>query len=104
MIGEKIKKLREESGLSQKDLSRLLGVSRSAVTLIEANRRKVSADEIVRLCEIFGISADELLCHPIADESGDVFKRTFNQLNEEDQQEVIEMIQFKISIYRKKNE
>lgn len=102
MIGENVKKLREESGLSQKDLSRLLGVSRSAVTLIEANRRKVSADEIVRLCEIFGVSADELLNHPIRDQSAEVFERAFNQLNEEDQREVIEMIHFKIAIYRKK--
>lgn len=104
MIGENIKKLREENGLSQKELSRLLGISRSAVALIEANRRKVSADEIIRLCEIFCISADELLNHPDEDTPGDVFKRIFNQLNEADQQEVIEMIHFKISIYRKKNE
>lgn len=103
MIGENIKKLREENGLSQEELSRLLGVSRSTVTQMEANRRKVSADEIIRLCEIFGVSADELLNHPIWDQPGDVFKRIFNQLNEEDQREVIEMIHFKISFYHKKD-
>lgn len=104
MIGENVKKLREERGLTQEDLADMLKITRSAVTMIEANRRKVSSDEVVALCQIFGVSADALLDNEVKEDPSDIFVRTFNQLSSEDQREVIDMIHFKISFYKEKEE
>jgi len=57
-LGPRIRQYRESRGLSQEDLARLLGVSRPALSMIETGERKVSAEEIKRLGDIFGISID----------------------------------------------
>lgn len=60
-IGLKIKKIREVSGISQEKLSIMLGVSRPTVSQIENGDRKIAADELVKLAEIFNISVDHIL-------------------------------------------
>jgi transcriptional regulator with XRE-family HTH domain len=59
-LGSRIKKYRESHGLNQEALAKLLGVSRPTLSLIENGARKVSADEIRKLGEIFGVSVDAL--------------------------------------------
>lgn len=60
-IAERIKYLREQSNLSQQSLAELLGVSRSTVSYIETGERKITADELLKLSEIFKLTLDELL-------------------------------------------
>ncbi len=60
-IGERIRKLREATGLNQKRLAELLGISRPAVSQIENDERKVCVDELLKLAEIFNVSVDGLL-------------------------------------------
>ncbi|MGB5156480.1 type II toxin-antitoxin system antitoxin SocA domain-containing protein [Desulfobacterium sp. N47] len=60
-LGLKIKKIREKTGLSQDALAQKLGISRVAVSQIESGARKISAEEIVMLAEIFNIQTDVLL-------------------------------------------
>lgn len=60
-LGETLKRLRREYGLSQEQLAAQLGISRQAVSKWEADQTQPDLDSIARLCEIFGISADELL-------------------------------------------
>lgn len=57
-LGRRIRHFRESRGLSQEALAKLLGVSRPTLSLIETGERKVSADEIKRLADIFNISVD----------------------------------------------
>jgi transcriptional regulator with XRE-family HTH domain len=57
-LGSRIKKYREGRGLNQEALARLLGVSRPTLSLIENGERKVSAVEIRKLGEIFGVSVE----------------------------------------------
>jgi len=61
VLGKRIRQFRESRGLTQEALAKLLGVSRPTLSLLEAGRRKVRADEIRKLGDIFGISADALL-------------------------------------------
>lgn len=60
-IGDRIKKLRQEADMSQQELAKLLQVARPAVSQIESGDRKLSAEELKKLSEIFHVSADSLL-------------------------------------------
>lgn len=60
-LGNRIKKLRDQTGLSQEDLAARLKINRVAVSQIESGRRKMSAEEIAMLSKIFNITSDVLL-------------------------------------------
>jgi transcriptional regulator with XRE-family HTH domain len=60
-ISHRIKELRESLGISQQRLAELLGVLRPTISQIENGERKISAEELIKLSEIFGISIESLL-------------------------------------------
>ncbi|MCL1987196.1 MAG: helix-turn-helix domain-containing protein [Firmicutes bacterium] len=60
-IGEKIRFIRQQSGMSQEKLSELLYISRQSVSAWEREERLPSLENIVQLSEIFGVSTDYLL-------------------------------------------
>lgn len=60
-IGSKIKELRNNSGMTQSELAKKLGISPSAVGMYEQGRREPDNDMVLKLCGVFGISADCLL-------------------------------------------
>lgn len=60
-LGEKIWRLREEKGLSQEILAEKLEVSRQTISNWENDRATLDAYKLKQLCEILGVSADELL-------------------------------------------
>jgi addiction module HigA family antidote len=60
-IGKRVKDIREELGMSQQKLADMLDVARPTISQIESGDRKICADEIVKLSQIFNISADMLL-------------------------------------------
>ena len=61
MIAEKVKKLREQKGLSQAELARLLGITRSSVNAWEMGISVPSTQYIVDLAGVFDICTDYLL-------------------------------------------
>lgn len=61
MIAEKMKQLRQRSGLSQEDLGRLLGVSKQAVSMYERGARSVDLETLNKLADIFSVDIN-LLC------------------------------------------
>jgi transcriptional regulator with XRE-family HTH domain len=68
-IGSLIAGLREQQGWSQRELAKAVGLDQSAVSRIEAGRRRVSASELQRLADLFSVSADQLLTSRAATES-----------------------------------
>ena len=60
-INEKIYTLRKERGLSQEELANELNVSRQTISKWELGESTPDFDKIVPLCELFGISTEELL-------------------------------------------
>ncbi len=60
-INEKIYSLRKEHHLSQEELADKIGVSRQTVSKWELGESCPDFDKIVPLCEVFGITSDELL-------------------------------------------
>lgn len=58
----RIKDLREDRDMTQSDLGELLNVQKAAVSKYEMGKVSLSDELIGRLCVIFGVSADYLLC------------------------------------------
>ena len=61
MLSDRLRRLREDSGLKQEELSDQLNIGVSTLRLYEAGKRTPPADVIVRICHRFSVSADFLL-------------------------------------------
>lgn len=92
---ERIKKLRTNLHLSQEYVAKILGVNRNAIVEIEAGKRKVSAEELGKLGELFKVSTDELLNGRQVEMPITMFARKFEELDEADQKEILNLIEFK---------
>jgi Zn-dependent peptidase ImmA (M78 family)/transcriptional regulator with XRE-family HTH domain len=53
-LGRRLREARERVGLTQEEVARELGISRTAVALFEAGKRKVSGLELARLAFLYG--------------------------------------------------
>ena len=60
-IAERLKEARKLAGLSQGHVAKMLGLHRPSVTEIEAGNRRVSADELARLAQIYDVNVAWLL-------------------------------------------
>lgn len=60
-LGRHICTLRNEQGVTQEELGELAGLSRVAVGQIEAGRRRVTADELLRISDAFRVPADYVI-------------------------------------------
>ena len=94
-LGNRLQKARSEFNYSQDYVAKKLGISRSAVSQIERGKRKVSSSELNLLSKIFGISTDELLKRHQVDIPSQVFVKKFEELDENDQNEILNLIEFK---------
>lgn len=61
MIGETLKKLRDEKGLTLKQMGEILGVSHMTYQRYEKNDTDVSTEMLSKLADFYGVSADYLL-------------------------------------------
>lgn len=57
----RLKLLREEKGLIQKDIAKLLNVSIPAINQYESGKRDMSTETVIKLAEYFNVSTDYLL-------------------------------------------
>ena len=62
MIGARIKELRTDRGISQRELGKAIGVSQKAVDYWERGVNEPKASYITLLANYFEVSADYLLC------------------------------------------
>lgn len=58
--GEKIRSMRKEMGLTQYELSNLVGLSNEYISVFETDRREPSVQIAKSLCDVFGVSLDWL--------------------------------------------
>lgn len=60
-IADRIRYLRDKNGLTQTDLAKQLGISRSAVNAWEMSLSSPSISNIIEMTQLFHVSADYLL-------------------------------------------
>jgi len=61
MIGQRLKKLREEKDLTQAQVAKILGVSRTTYTQYETGKSEPDLATVSKLAEIYETSVDFLL-------------------------------------------
>ncbi|MBQ3162425.1 MAG: helix-turn-helix transcriptional regulator [Oscillospiraceae bacterium] len=87
-IADRIKSLREKSGMTQSQLAKRLCVSRNAVNSWEMSLSTPSSIYLVELSKIFGVSTDFLLS---LDEG---VKLDITDLSEQEQEMVIRLVDY----------
>lgn len=103
MYGKRIRDLRKEKGMTQKELANLLGYkSSSAIGMIEREERELVMDTIDKLAEIFNVSADYILGKTVEKVPGELdelekeFKTLFERIQHispDDRQIILKMIE-----------
>lgn len=58
----RIRELREARGLKQSDLGKIMNCSGMTISRYELGQHEIDSATINRLCEIFDVTADYLLC------------------------------------------
>lgn len=59
--GKKLKSLRLDRNLSQRDLAKATGISQQAISFWEQNKRTPNMDDCIVLADFYDISLDELV-------------------------------------------
>ena len=59
LLAERIKQLRKERGLTQEELSDILGMNTLYITQVEANQQGLSLSMVYRLAKVFHLSLKE---------------------------------------------
>lgn len=60
-FGDRLKELRLQNGMTQKDLADRIGVTKSVVSFYELRERTPSPEVLIKLATIFHVSSDYLL-------------------------------------------
>ncbi len=94
-INERIKNFRSQLHLSQEYVANFLGLNRATYTQMENGKRKITAEDVSRLSELFGVTADAILNENQPSQPAAVFARSFEKLDENDQAEIMNLIKFK---------
>lgn len=89
MLGERIKRLRTGARMTQGELAKRLEVSASAVGMYEQGRREPPYEVLLKIGELFGVSADWLLAREEAvpvqsDDLSDMLRAFHQQLRQQE--------------------
>lgn len=93
-VAKRLKYLREESGLKQKDVSKKTGINITTLSGYELGRNEPHLEALVRLANLYEISLDYLLCR--TDEKGS------NQETKEDWSKKITILEHEIQSLKDK--
>lgn len=83
MISENIKRLRNENGLTQKDLAEKLFVTAQAVSRWENGEVEPSITTVTQIAQIFNVSVDEIVGNPVEKPEPEVIVKKEYVYNEE---------------------
>lgn len=61
MYGTRLRELRRDNNLLQKELAKMLGTTQMNISKLENEERDLSTDMIIKICRLFDVSSDYLL-------------------------------------------
>lgn len=96
-IGDRLRQAREYLELKQEEAAEAVGLSRSALSLVENGRRKVDAIELGRFARLYGQSIEALTgnaeTQPLP-ESVQALARAATELSPKDREELLRFAEF----------
>ncbi|NLC77487.1 MAG: helix-turn-helix transcriptional regulator [Clostridia bacterium] len=60
-LGQRLKRLRMQKGMTQEQLAEVIGISRSALSMYELNQREPDLSTLIAIADYFSVSTDYLL-------------------------------------------
>ena len=93
---ERMKAARKALRLTQEYVARQMGMSRTTIVAIEAGKREVTATELSKFADLYGVPMEKLI-HGEEAPAGRaaMFARTFAELSKADQAEIMNLMRFK---------
>ncbi|HVB22015.1 MAG TPA: helix-turn-helix transcriptional regulator [Ktedonobacteraceae bacterium] len=93
----KLRIAREQAGLSQGQVAKMLHLHRPSISEIEAGRRKVSTDELAEFARIYGVSVSWLVNTDTGKENANQYRielaaRELAKLKQEDLDRVLQLL------------
>lgn len=70
-FGLRLKEVRSSCGMRQEDVAEMMGMKRPTLSAIEADKRQVTAEEIVRFADLYKVSALQLLYDKVPEQIHD---------------------------------
>lgn len=58
---ERLRNIREDKDLTQAELGKVLNKSQQGYNHIEAGRAELKIDDLIKLCQFYGLSADYII-------------------------------------------
>ena len=94
LIATRSRTARENAGLSQGQAAQKLGIARSSLTEAESGNRKISAPELSRMADIYGVSISWLAGRDAEDHDDQVelAARELARLDRQDLQTVMQLV------------
>lgn len=116
MIGFRLRNLREEINLTQKELSQLLKLTPGAIGLYEQGRRTPDCTTLCKLADFYNVSVDYILCRthnrnperkasffPAEIELLEKLRQTNNILSQEQKAAIAKIMEETLRLFRTKN-
>ena len=79
MIGDTLKRLRTNKGLTSEELCSKIGIKGGSYRNYERNDRKPDYDTLVKLADFYGVTTDYLLGRPTAQPPADTLEQLFSE-------------------------
>ena len=94
--GKKLKKARKSLGLTQEKVAEYLGLGPRYISDIERNKTKGSIDTLVKLCNFYNITPNDLLSEYIYFDvkTNNIELSAFYSLSMENQKIILDLIKF----------
>lgn len=74
-LGQRIRDLRKNLGYSQQEVAQKLGIHRPSVSQIESGERDLSAEELTKISEFFGVPMNEITEKKLKEEQKETKKK-----------------------------
>lgn len=93
---ERLREARKYLKLSQEFVARQMNLSRPTISAIESGQRKVTAEELNKFSQLYGVSIEELMHGKVSETlETEMFARAFSELSDIDRKEIMNLIDFK---------
>lgn len=100
VIGKKLKEYRELRGFTQDDVAKELDVNPKHYGRIERGENSCTIANLVTLCNLFGISSEDIVGSLTTTKPDDGLSNDFQKLSIEDKISVTNFVEFLLSKYR----